>query len=612
MPAASRKPDLILVFSPLYVQVTHPELGMPQLTANLQREGYSVEQHDLNIEFQYRYMRRLDVVERLLAEIAPHVDPATSETFPWYEVLGRAMLESCVASSRPPIEGNIASWVNRCSATHNILIDVLDRPFDAPASELVGANLPPLMTRIIRAMDRPGYWKTLVELIDWVYFQPASFDVDDVLAAVQDGVPLLDRYFDEFLDGVFDRAAPRAFGLSIASTRQLVPTLILARMIKERTDVPILAGGPWCTAAQSLLAGLEPLSRYLDIVVLFEGETALLDIMRRLVEGTPIEDSPMVLVPGVHAAEQTPPLALDEMAMPVYDGLPMELYHTRGVSLRLTRGCHWARCNFCHHVFPGYTARYATRGASLPDRYLDKVLDHVRFIVEEHGCRHFFISDNGPPTTIMKQFADGLLARQMRVTWQSLARFDDDLPKVAPVLASSGCKALFFGLETCNTSELERFSKGIDPDMADRCLHACREARIANLVFIMNYPFLPRESFAATLSWLARRADLVDQVIAFRFGLARYSRSFGSVHDLGMRTTVDPDRYMEVVYVPYEIENGVTVDEFIEDMERFEASLPRGPAVLDDRERIRVRTPMPPVWGRFRPPASLPPTSGKT
>ncbi len=43
--------DLVLVFPPMSISHGSPELGMPELTVNLRAAGFSVEQHDWNIEF---------------------------------------------------------------------------------------------------------------------------------------------------------------------------------------------------------------------------------------------------------------------------------------------------------------------------------------------------------------------------------------------------------------------------------------------------------------------------------------------------------------------------------------------------------------------------------
>ena len=124
------------------VQITHPEIGLPQLTAHLRRAGLSVSQHDLNMTFMYRYLADPEVIARFLHDIAAATGKQTSGMFPdaQIESIGRAMLESCSLSELEAFEkgidlGLVEMSLETCSrAGIGTFVFVLSHPRQPPES----------------------------------------------------------------------------------------------------------------------------------------------------------------------------------------------------------------------------------------------------------------------------------------------------------------------------------------------------------------------------------------------------------------------------------------------------------------------------------------------
>jgi len=536
-------PEVVLVFPPLNVLVTHPELGIPQLSAHLRARAVETRQWDLNMEFLYRYLTRSDVLRRILGGASRAWDA---------ESLGKAVNLAKPAASRLRLRSGFARYAKVRAAKTNVI------------SFIKEVRIPPL--------DRPGVWRVFVETLEAVYVQPASRSAAGISRAASAGLPLLDAFFSEFLGRIPKSGAPRILGITICSFAQLVPAMILARMARARfPKIRVLAGGTWCTAAKELLPGFSYFFKCFDAAVIHEGETPLFAALERVRAGKDLSGLPGVVLPGQPVPDPAPPVPLEKLALPEYDGFPMELYPMKTAAVRLTRGCHWARCTFCHHVYPGYTELVSTAPDEISAAHLGRMLGHMRDLRERFGITHFTTADNGPSPRVLQAFSKRLIKENESFTWDSLARFEAGLDKGHyRLLAKAGCKELFFGLETSSAKELGAFSKGIDMRTAQSCLKGCAKAGITAFAFVLCHPFQRLDSFRGTLAWAAERADFLSQVILFRFCLARFSRAYSRAAELGMELLPASSRCLDVFDVPFKVEGELPVEAFIREGERFE------------------------------------------
>jgi len=569
------KEELLLLFPPSNILVSHPELGIPQLTANLRKRGVKVSQRDLNMEFQYRFLVRPEVLRALMERCFPSkgAQPLPKSREGALKGLAVALNKLKPAKLRAALKPDPLEYMNRRAAENNILSNVKESVELPGLPEAVKTAKGKAAKRALESLREPGVWKGLVELVDGLLLQPPSASEADAAAAAAAGEPLLESFYKESLDGAFSDGVPAAVGITLCTFTQLVPAMVLARLIKERSpDTAVFAGGTWCTAARDVLPGFDAFFGAFDAAIIHEGELPLARLLELKTERSAWPSVPGVITQGRAPAEPEAPVPLGELAFPVYDGMPMELYPMRTVSVRLMRGCHWAKCTFCYHVYPGYTECHSTSEEEVDQAHLDALLGHMEEVQEDYGVTHFTLADNGAPSEVLLRFARALNARRLGVTWESLARFEDGLPDgYFKELSASGCRELFFGLETVSAAELDSFSKGIDLDTADACLTACSENRIASFVFVLCHPFQSRASLRKTLRWTAERAGAIYKVILFRFCLARFSRAFRRLEALGLSLLPGAERWLDVFCVPHRRKGELRVASFLAEAARAAA-----------------------------------------
>src|SRR5207237_2474904 len=94
--------------------------------------------------------------------------------------------------------------------------------------------------------------------------------------------PYLAIFRDRLVPDILART-PDLIGVSITATSQILPGLTLCRLLKlAKPDVHLTIGGSIFTRLVDNLRRAEPMFQFADDFVVFEGETALLEMVHQL------------------------------------------------------------------------------------------------------------------------------------------------------------------------------------------------------------------------------------------------------------------------------------------------------------------------------------------
>jgi len=263
----------------------------------------------------------------------------------------------------------------------------------------------------------------------------------------------------------------------------------------------VIVGGPHPSAADTVLDEIPGA----DLAVVGEGEHTLLDAM-----GWSAGDPP----PGVRSRGRSftprPPIQdLDALPWPARDLLESGSYRyplagtRRFASLLTSRGCPYT-CTFCDRSVHGRTWR-ARSAASVLDEWASLVQDGARFVVVwDDG----FLEDRDRAAAI----AEGLLARNLNVTWKCEARVDQVDPEILRLLRRAGCRIIAFGVESASPRTLRSLGKGTTPERAARAFTLAHDAGIETLAYaILGAPGEDLGDVAATVRFCRDlRADWVQ------------------------------------------------------------------------------------------------------
>lgn len=309
-------------------------------------------------------------------------------------------------------------------------------------------------------------------------------------------------------------ASTALVGISVPMGPQLVPSLILAHMLRlARPDLRILLGGP----ALSLLDSAEidgVLARHpaVDAIVRFDGEIPLLRLVEQARRGDWQPDG----VPGVSIqvdgsivhVPPAPGVPLAQLPFPLYDKELLARLASPALGVTQARGCYWGNCDYCDYV-ELYKGNRPFR-----TRRPDQVVDEIEHGVHTYGASRFVLITEAIPPGFARRFCERILERGLEISWYSFAmidrRFDRDL---LDLLRRAGCDHLVIGLETTNTRVLHHVHKSATREETYRFV---RDARDVGLNLRVNLiPDLPTTTYEEALEVLRDVEELADAVVSF-------------------------------------------------------------------------------------------------
>ncbi len=271
----------------------------------------------------------------------------------------------------------------------------------------------------------------------------------------------------------------------------------LARFYKSKAVLTIAGGQHFTdeTVEEALRSGI-------DYVVLGEGESAVVEILRGLEAGSGPQGIPglVYLKDGkmVHNPRREPRADFDELPLPDY-GL-VRYARIKMYPVERIRGC-GMDCEFC-------TVKGRPRCAS-PER----LLEQISILLETKDARHFFIvddlfgQDRAETLRFCQMLADYQKAVGKRLDLTVQIRLDKAKDhELLSAMRRAGINTVAIGFETPIAEELEAMRKHVRPE---EMIFMARQFHKAGFfvhgMFIFGYPLGPGEPFRMSVDERIRR-----------------------------------------------------------------------------------------------------------
>ncbi len=405
------KKKVMLVFPPDWYP-SEPYLSLPTLTAFLRRAGHEVVQKDVNLEM-YDWYFSADFLKRVLKRVPQQLDRLTR--------IGR---------DRVLTEAETELQVALCECTRSRIAELSDQAEKAKA--IVRS---PEFYDIDKLEWAINIFREVTATISLVYsparicMPPMETDLSykifmssEVLAAVEDTqVNVYRDVFEHILKPAIIEAKPDIIGISIVLRQQLFSTMTFCAMIKEQfPDIHITIGGNTVTRLRDVFPSTPKLFELFDSVIVYEGETAFLQLIEAVGTDRDFNDIPNLIwrdKTGIHTSPVTSSENMSDLPPPDFDGLPLEKYFVPEPILPYlaTRGCYWGRCEFCDHG-EGYTAGYRTKK-------IQEIIEEIRFLRDKYQAYMFHFTDESYPPALFRKLTRALKEEQMGIAWTTHMRF---------------------------------------------------------------------------------------------------------------------------------------------------------------------------------------------
>lgn len=263
----------------------------------------------------------------------------------------------------------------------------------------------------------------------------------------------------------------------------------LGALIKDTLGVPIVLGGPHATVFPRKV--LQEDSMF-DFVVFGEGEVTFQVFVRKLLRGeNDWENVPGLVFRRDGAVIQNPERAL----IPDLDALPFPSRHLfqldryplfapngkRMVTLLSSRGCPY-NCSFCFKGIVGRTYR---------QRSPANLIAEIKLVKEKYGYEDFYFIDDLFTIDVKRldTFCEAMIAADLGVRWQCLARVDRVTAPILKKMYRAGCREVHYGIESGNEAVLARTAKHISLQQVRQAVAWSDEAGIrAKGYFMLGLP----------------------------------------------------------------------------------------------------------------------------
>jgi hypothetical protein len=330
----------------------------------------------------------------------------------------------------------------------------------------------------------------------------------DIIKAIHDEAqnPYLDLYRRFFLPG-FTQNTPDFVGVSITATSQIIPGLTLCRLIKEQfPQIHVTVGGSIFTRLVDNLRRCDRLFEITDDFIVFEGETALLEMIHQLEGRRDFSKVPNLIWRQNGKITVNQPFYsenLTEHPAPNYKGFPLDQYLAPYTVLpvQFSRGCYYKDCAFCALTLDHQNFR---------QKDPVKVVDELEALSKLHDTPYFFFTDECLALSPTKRLCKELIKRGLDLQWTAEFRFEKNLSReLLSSLREAGCQKIVFGLETYNARLMDFMVKGITQENVARICSDCVDLGIAvHCYVIVGFPTETEEESLETMNFIVNNTKL--------------------------------------------------------------------------------------------------------
>lgn len=309
--------------------------------------------------------------------------------------------------------------------------------------------------------------------------------------------PFLDKWIKKIVE-----INPKVMGFTLYFCNSGPVDYVVKKLREKLPNTTFFTGGPDLSQIKDKIKNGEMYcddndKPYFDYGILGESEIILLDVLEEIEKGKKHTGMKILTQPIKQR------INLNNFPLPNYENFDFSKYKiSDGALTELSRGC-VAKCTFCSEThFWEYRQRNHT-----------SVLDEVQYLYNKGVNIIWFVDSlvNGNLTEL-KEFAQGVIDRGMKIKWQGYARCDGRMDyEYLKLLKDSGCHSLSFGAESASDKVLKDINKRVTQSEMEQNFKDCNDLGIHIFsTWITSFPTENTDDFLDTLVFLNR--NKVDSV----------------------------------------------------------------------------------------------------
>lgn len=501
-----------LLFPPQWIP-TQPYLSLPSLTAFLKANNCDVEQMDINVSFYNGILSKQGLSPFYERAYSKFQELDSKKELPHdlqkqYHALGSSILYG----------EYILEEIDSAKKILRNKEDFYDYEEHFTAFKILKLGL---------KLASSAYYPTNLTFNDY-YMRYSCRGSRDVLSAINDKEEnIFIDYFEKTIVPEVLKNKPGLIGISIINTSQLIPGLTLANLIKKASgSVHINIGGSVFTRLIKEIRQNNELFSVFDSVIVHEGETALMNLIKHLNNEIDIKDVQNLIyktgseirVNRINSEGED----INSLPTPCFDGLPLDRYLSPELILPVlsSRGCYWRRCTFCDHSY-GYSGNYRPRDTGL-------LYNDLETLKDKYKTGFFTFQDEGISPKLIGALSDKIIEHGLDISWLADSRFEPAFSaELSNKIAEAGCKMLYFGLESANDRILMCMDKGIKKENVLKICKYSNDAGIwTHLFLIFGFPTETLDEAEETIDFILQNRNIIHSMSFGSFQLTKHSKVF--------------------------------------------------------------------------------------
>lgn len=264
---------------------------------------------------------------------------------------------------------------------------------------------------------------------------------------------------------------PNVIGFSVITPNYPVAKIQIEKICSLFPDIRLIAGG-----VHASLFPEDLLTDGVDVVCLGEGEIKLPILIECFDKNGSIEKVDGIAYKDSSGIFQRTPVSSTNIKLNDLPIINRRLYNLEKYthhSMMASRGCPY-KCKFCCN----YTGTILQHGVTI-NQY-SRVIEEMEYLQNEFGATEIFFADD--IFLVRKRdilsFCQEYKRLKLNVKWIGQMRVDTIDEEIAIEMANSGCKRLYFGVESGSDEILRKSNKKLDKKQILLGINAAKKAGI--------------------------------------------------------------------------------------------------------------------------------------
>jgi radical SAM superfamily enzyme YgiQ (UPF0313 family) len=317
----------------------------------------------------------------------------------------------------------------------------------------------------------------------------------DPMLELQRGRLSLDSSIYDDVAGQLLQGEPAAVGLTALGCNFIAVVKIARRIKQRRPETLILLGGPHPTVLESAI-----MTKFTDFDVLVRGEAerTIVPLLDALASGRDLSTVPGISYrDGSRVCRSTVDagvMDVDQLSMAAFHFYPISELGLSSIRVEAGRGCPF-QCTFCSTA-TFFGRKYRVKAAA-------KLVGELKFLHRAYKITDFSLQHDLFTVNRRKVLEFCEEVRPCSFSWTCSARIDCVDSELLREMARSGCRGIYFGVETGSSNLQELVKKRLDISLLNPTLTNAKELGIdVTTSFITGFPHETLSDLEATLDCL--------------------------------------------------------------------------------------------------------------